>query len=185
MSFLKNIFGYKRSFAAILTSTQNKIFNIYGLVQPTDAQKMKAFFYLCIAGIAILNDMGRGRLPHSVIDKLVEETRELTKPLRMQICELSNNEEQLAKILSDFPNDLEITETTAVNGLAAFEAMYFSMGRELMNDILTHNQGDFGIEGYAAIVVAHEIFGEERAKQNWMEFWVEFNNFIDELIKTI
>jgi hypothetical protein len=185
MSFLKNIFGGKKSFASILVSTQNKIFNIYGVTKPTDAQKMKASVYLCISGIAILNDLSRGRLPHGVIDKLVEETRELTKPFRMRVGELSNTTEQLKKILCDFPNELQISESTTVNGLAAFEAMYFSMGEELMNEIIRHNQGPMGTPGYAAIVVADGIFGEGKAKQKFMEVSMELLKFTKALAEAI
>lgn len=182
MNFLESIFGGKKSFSSILVSTQNNIFIIYGVTQPSDAQKMKASVYLCISGIAILNDLGGGRLRH-VIDKLVEETRELTKPLRMRVGELSNSAEQLKKIVSDFPNDIQITESTTVNGLAAFEALYFSMGEDLMNDILRHNKGPMGTPGYAAIVVADGIFGEGKAKQKFMEVSMELLNFTKELAK--
>ena len=184
MSFLKNMFAGKKSISSILVSTQNKIFNIYGVAQPSDAQKMKASVYLCISGIAILNDLGGGHL-RDVIDKLVEETRELTKPLRMRVGELSNNAEQLKKIISDFPKNIQITESTTVNGLAAFEALYFSMGEELMNDIISHNQGPMGTPGYAAIVVADGIFGEGKAKEKFMEVSMELLNFTKELSEAI
>lgn len=184
VSFLKKFFGGKKSFASVLVSTQNKIFSIYGVTQPSDAQKMKASFYLCISGIAILNDLGGGRL-RDVIDMLVEETKELTKPLRMRVGELSNGADQLKKIISDFPNELHITESTTVNGLAAFEALYFSMGEELMNDILRHNKGPLGTPGYAAIVVADGIFGEGKARQNFMEVSMELVSFTKELADVI
>lgn len=133
MSIFSKVFGGKKSITSVLLSTQNKIFDIYGLANPTDAQKMKASFYLCISGIAILNDLGGGQLRHA-IDKLVNETKELTKPLKMQVGDLANNAEQLEKIISDFPSQYQITESTIINGLAAFEALYFSMGQELVTD---------------------------------------------------
>lgn len=165
-------------------STQEGIFDIYGVDQPTDAQKMKASVYLCISGIAILNDLGGGQLRRA-IDRLVEETRELTKPLSMRVEELSNNTEQLEKILADFPKEIEITGSTKVNGLAAFEALYFSMGEELMNDILSHKGGPMGVPGYAAIVVADGIFGEGRSKENFMEVSMQLLNFMKKLIEVI
>jgi len=184
MSFFKKIFGGKRSITSVILSSQNKIFDIYSVTHPTDAQKMKASVYLCISGIAILNDLGGGQLRHA-IDNLVNETRELTKPLRMRVGELANNAEQLEKIISDFPSAIQITESTTVNGLAAFEAMYFSMGQDLMNDILTHNQGPMGAPGYAAIVVADGIFGEGKAKDKFMEVSMELLNFTKELAEVI
>ena len=116
---------------------------------------------------------------------MVNETRELTKPLRMRVGELANNAEQLEKIIFDFPGDIQITGSTTVNGLAAFEAMYFSMGQNLMNDILTHNQGPMGTPGYAAIVVADGIFGEGKAKDKFMEVSMELLNFTKELTEAI
>lgn len=184
MSFFKKVFGGKKGISSVLVNTQNKIFSIYGVTHPTDAQKMKASVYLCIAGIAILNDLGGGRLRHA-IDKLVEETKELTKPLKMRVGELSNTAEQLRRIHSDFPKDIQITEATTVNGLAAFEALYFSMGEELMNDILSHNQGPMGASGYAAIVVADGIFGKGKSKENFMEVSMELLDFTKELVDAI
>ncbi len=184
MNFFKKVFGGKRSITSVMLSTQNKIFDIYSVAHPTDAQKMKASVYLCISGIAILNDLGGGQLRHA-IDNLVNETRELTKPLRMRVGELANNAEQLEKIISDFPGDIQITGSTTVNGLAAFEAMYFSMGQDLMNDILTHNQGPMGTPGYAAIVVADGIFGEGKVEDNFLEVAMELLNFTKELTEAI
>ena len=180
MSFFKKIFGGKKSITSVMLSTQNKIFGIYSVAHPTDAQKMKASVYLCISGIAILNDLGGGQLGHA-IDNLVRETREITKPLRMRVGELANNTAQLEKIISDFPGNIQITGSTTVNGLAAFEAMYFSMGQDLMNDILTHNQGPMGTPGYAAIVVADGIFGAGKSKDKFMEMSVALLNFTKDL----
>jgi hypothetical protein len=184
MGFFKKVFGEKKSFSSVLLDTQNRIFTLYGVGHPTDAQKMKASVYLCIYGMAILNDLGGGHL-RDAIDKLVEETRELTKPLRMRVGELANNAEQLEMIMSYFPSEIEITESTTVNGLAAFEAMYFSMGQELMTDIISHNKGPFGAPGYAAIVMADGIFGEGKAKEKFREVSIELMNFMKELSEAI
>jgi hypothetical protein len=184
MSFLKKVFGGKKSITSVILSTQNKIFDIYSVAHPTDAQKMKASVYLCISGIAILKDLGGGQLRHA-IDNLVNETRELTKPLRMRVGELANNAGQLEKIISDFSGTPQITGSTTVNGLAAFEAMYFSMGQDLMNDILTHNKGPMGTPGHAAIVVADGIFGEGKAREKFMEVSMELLNFTKELAEAI
>ena len=59
MSFFKKVFGGKKSITSVMLSTQNKIFGIYSVAHPTDAQKMKASVYICISGIAILNDLWR------------------------------------------------------------------------------------------------------------------------------
>ena len=184
MGLFGGIFGGKKTIVSVLTNTQNNIFSLYGVSQPTDAQKMKASVYLCISGMAILNDLGGGRLQHA-IDALVKETRELTKPYSMRVDELSNNDEQLKKILSDFPQEAQVIGTTRVNGLGAFEALYFSMGKELMNDILAHTGGPMGAPGYASVVVVDGIFGEGKSKEHFMEASMELLNFTKELSKVI
>lgn len=184
MSFFKKVFGRKKSFTSAILSTQNKIFDIYSVVHPTDSQKMKASVYLCISGIAILNDIGRGRLRNS-IDDLVNETKELTKPLMMRVDELANDAEQLDKIISEFPEDAQVIGSTTVNGLAAFQAMYFSMGKDLMSDFIAHNQGPMGAPGYSAIVVANGIFGEGKSKDKFMEMSMILLNFTNDLIESI
>jgi len=184
MGFLSKIFGGKKTITSVLTCTQNNIFELYGEVEPTDAQKMKASVYLCLSGMAILNDAGGGKLQNA-IDALVNETRELTKPYSMRVQELSNNDEQLEKILSDFPAEAQVTGATRVNGLAAFEALYFSMGKELMNDIISHTGGPMGIPGYASIVVADGIFGEGKSKEHFIEISMELLNFMKELAEVI
>ena len=113
----------KKTIAAILVSTRRDILKIYGVIKPTDAHQMKAAVYICIAGIAILNELGGGR-SRRLIDKIVEETKELTKPLSMRVGELANSKEDLGKILAGFPKALGIIESTTLNGLAAFEALY-------------------------------------------------------------
>ena len=165
----KKAFGGKKSFSSVLTDSQNRIFYLCNVHHPTDAQKMKVSFYLCVFGMAMLNDLG-GEYLCDAIDKLVEETKELTKPLRMRVGELANNAEQLEMIMSYFPSEWKITESTTVNGLAAFEAMYFSMGQGLMTHMISHNRGPRGEPGYtaldAAILVADGIFGEGKSREN-------------------
>ena len=184
MSFFSKVFGRKKTITSVILNTQSRIFEIYSVSHPTDAQKMKASFYICISGIAILNHFGNVQMKHG-IDNLVNETRDLTKSLTVKVSELANNMEQLEKITSGFPSDTEITESTNVNGLAAFDAMYFSMGHDLMNDILMHSKGPMGLPGYASIVVADGIFGEGESKDKFMEISMELLNFTKELAKAI
>jgi hypothetical protein len=184
MGILNRFFGGGKSIASVLISTQNNIFGVFGVAQPTDAQKLKASVYLCISGIAILNYLGGGK-PHYAIDSMVDETRELTRPFSMQAKELSNNGQQLEKILAGFQGEAQVTESTRVNGHAAFEALYFSMGEELVSDILTHKGGPMGITGQAAIVVADGIFGEGKSKESFTEVSMKLQKFTNELIEVI
>ena len=194
MSFLNKLFGNKgnKNLALILMSTRRDIFNIYGVIKPTDAQKMKASVYLCIAGIAILNDLGSAIVNdlgservHRLMDKLVEETKDLTEPLSMRVGELANSKEDLEEILTDFPKEHRLNELTTLNGLGAFEALYFTKVEKLMNDILNHRGGPLGAVGYASIIVADGIFGKGKSKGHFVEVSGRLLTFMEELGEAI
>ncbi|MBZ0241818.1 MAG: hypothetical protein K8F24_01265, partial [Bacteroidales bacterium] len=59
------------------------------------------------------------------------------------------------------------------------------MGQDLMNDILTHNQGPMGTPGYAAIVVADGIFGEGKVEDNFLEVAMVLLKFARELTEAV
>lgn len=180
MGLFGNLFGSKKSYTSVLINTQNNIFNIYGVNQPTDAQKMKASVYLCIAGLAILDDLGCAKLRHSS-DRLIAEAIELTDPLSMRLEELSNNTEQLDMILSDFPKESQVTGSTNVNGLAAFKSLFSSMIETLMIDFSRYKNSPTGPAGYAPFVVGDGIFGEGRSQEHFMELTMQLANFMTEL----
>lgn len=171
------LFKKKEGFLSIIIRTQNNLFKLYGVTRPTDAQKMKASVYICISGMAFLNDLGGGVL-RNAIDQLVKDTRELTMPLsQMRVGDLANNAEQLKKILAD----LQVTEETYVNGLGAFEALYFSIGLELVTDIASHTKGPGGVIWYAAMVLAEGVFGEGKAIEHFTEVTMELTNFYKDI----
>src|SRR6266404_1503549 len=184
MSFLNNFFPKKKTILSIVESAQRDIFTIYGVAKPTDAQKMKASVYICIAGIAILNDFRGGKPLRDLIDRLVVGTKDLTKPLSMLVGELANSKEELDEILTDFPKELRMSESTRVNGLAGFEALYFTKVEKTMNDILSHKDGPFGTPGYASIVVTNGIFGSSKP-ENFMPASMRILNFAKELSEAI
>ena len=165
MSLIKKIFGKKINPRMIIKETHDEIFNILGVDAPTNAQKLNANVYLCICGIAILNEMGRGNL-NDLIDVLVSESKNLSKDLnRIKIGDLSNDADKLDKIIADissgFDDKEKINYSSGVNGLGAFEAIYFTMGQDIMKDVMSHNDGPMGIHGYSAIVIAEAILGDD------------------------
>ena len=185
MGLISKVFGKKKSISEILVNTQSNIFKTYGVAKPTDAQKMKASVYICIAGISIFNDIG-GRMLSHAIDKIVEDTRELTKSLSMRVGELSNDKEELEELLSYFlTRQLQTNDSTVINGMGGFEALYFTKVEKLMVDILSHNSGPLGTTGYAAIVVADGIFGKGMSEKHFMEVSMQLLNFRNELIEAI
>ncbi len=188
------LFGKKKAiasnrFAPLLVSTQNDIFRIYGVAKPTDAQRVKAAVYICITGIAILNDLGGGR-QRPLIDKLVDETGELTKSwerkklLRMTVGELVNSKEEIEE-LSRYCEGGGLNESTVVNGLAALDCLYNAKVEKLINDILSHKDSEFGIPGYATIVVADGIFGRGESTKHFMEVSMRLKKFTGELVECV
>jgi hypothetical protein len=178
-----NLFG-KKSISAIITNTQNNLFRLYSVRNPSDALKMKASVYLCISGIAMINKIGESggyAVLNELINKIVADTRELTKPLSMKVSELANDAQDLKLILSNFPVPMDAN--TRVNGLAAFEALYSSKVDQLIKDIMSHDGGPMGSSGYAAIVVADGIFGDGKSKDHFMEVGIEVSSFVQHLLK--
>ena len=184
MSFLNKMFGAKKTIASIVESTQRDIFKIYGVRAPTDAQKMKAAVYICIAGIAMLNNLARGPRLRTLFDKLVIETKDLTKPLSMSVGELANSTDELEAILSDFPQQLGISKSTTINGLGGFEALYFTKLEKMTKDILNHKDGPFGTPGYASIVVTNGILGEDKP-EHFMPISMRLLSFMTELSEAV
>ena len=184
MSILSKLFGNKKKFATVLVNMQGSLFRIYGVSSPSDAQKMKSAVLLCVTAMAILNNLA-GVKARPTIDRLVNETREFTKPLSMRIEELAKGKAELEKILAQFPSEGQVTGSTRVNGLAGFEALYFGIGEELMNDMLAHREGPNGVLGYATIAVVDGIYGDGESKKHYMEVKMAFLNFTQDLTKVI
>jgi hypothetical protein len=186
MGILNNIFGKKKTFAGAIERTQGNIFPLYRVAEPTDAQKMRASFRLCVAGMAILNECGAATKRPDLIDRLVEETKELTKPLSMPLGELAINDIELEIMLAEFHEVPGINKNTILNGLAAMDAMYFSQGEILMNDILDHRDGPFGgTAAYASIVIGDRIFGPGKSTDHFLELSEAVIAFAKELGEAI
>jgi hypothetical protein len=170
----------RQNVGALLTDTVAAIFSIYGVSDPTDAQKMKAYFYLCAAAMAIVNDSAGGGL-QQLFDHLLDETKELTKSLSMRIDELSSDSGDLRELLAAFPRQLQLTGSTTVNGLAALDALCHTKLEAIATDILNHTGGPFGAAGYAAIVVIDGAIGKGKSIEHFPEVSMLFLAFTREL----
>ena len=176
MGMFGKLFGGGKTFAPILIRTRKNIFQIYGVQNPTDAQVMRASFHLCIAGMAILNDFG-GPGVRGPISKLVEETSDLMQSLSMRPLDLSLDQETVEACVQSSPSNLHVSQSTQINGLVAFNALYQTQGEALIREILEHKDGPMGTPGYAAIKVAEGIFGLEGARKHFMELSMEMLSF--------
>lgn len=186
MGLINKIFGRKKSIVEIIVDTQSNIFKTYEITKPTDAQKMKAFAYISIAGTAICKDIGGRMLSHAA-QKMIEDTSELTKSLSMRVGELSNDKEELEELLSYFftHHQRQINDSAVINGMEGFEALYCTKVEKLVADILRYNSGSLGATGGAAIVVADGIFGKGMSEKHSWEVSMHLHNFRKELIEAI
>lgn len=167
MSFLKNLFGSRTNVASLLVNAQNQIFELYEVSQPTDAQKLRSLFYLGVAGLAILNDVGQGSL-NDQMDKLVEGAGQLANPLSVRVGALVDGKEELGGLLKGFPAQANVNAQTLVNGHAAFGALYATRGELMMSKILEKRGNPQGMAGSAAIVVGDGIFGPGRGRDHFV-----------------
>ncbi len=184
MGFLNKVFGRQNDIASTLVNVQNNIFNIYGIQKPTDAQKVKASVYICIASMAIFNIVRNDDSKFLLINKLVEASGDLTKPLHLRVWDLANSEDELQELLSSFPEHIKVEESTILNGLAAFEALYSTKGERLMTTILTLSRTGSDITNdvvdYASMVVANELFRDIEPSRRLMDISLQFMKFVME-----
>jgi hypothetical protein len=191
MGFFNNLFGSstKKTISAVITNTQDNIFKIYRVRNPSDALKMKASVYLCISGIASINEVQiknhkwSASVMKMIIDKIVNDSRKLTEPLSTKVSDLANNEEDLKLILSFFP--IAIGKNDKLNGLAAFEALYLSKVEPLMESMHERRGDSVGLIRYSALVVQDGIFGADQSSEHFMEMCMEMGKFHLKLAEAI
>ena len=185
MGLFGNLFSKKKTFHEVITKTSNEIFSLYRVNNPTDAEKMKSSFYLCIAGMAMFNDAVGGALAAVQIDKLILQTKEMTESLNFRVGDIAADQSDVDVLLSDFPPQIKADERTKINGLAGFEALYFSKGQLLMGKIMNTKGGPLGLVGIASVVVVDGIFGENKSRDHFMENVAIISNFNKELFSSV
>ncbi|MGH8277979.1 MAG: hypothetical protein ACRETQ_00205 [Gammaproteobacteria bacterium] len=177
------MFRRKKRVRSMIAGAQAEIFRAYGVLNPPNAQKMKAYVYICIAGIGILNGIG-GEGLRDVISKIVWETKELAKSLQsVRVENLANDRKELEDILTDFPEG--VVAATTVNGLAAFDALYRTKVKRLVIDNSNQTGNKWLMPGYAAIVVGDGIFGEGKYGDHYVELEMAVNKFMRALATLI
>jgi hypothetical protein len=144
MGLLSSLFGIKKK-------SNVEVFRLYAEkildeteIPKTDANKLKVTVYLLLAQLGILNVVGDGKaIPF--LNNLAQDAKDSIKNLPMiQIKDLAKNDEELQKILSDFPASFNFDGDVKVDVLAAFEAIYFSHVEEIVAEIVnTNKQGVF------------------------------------------
>ena len=162
------------SYATLLLETAN--------IKDTNANKLKATVYLCIAQIACLHTVSNGATA-SFIDAMVEDVKKSILELKMKVKDLALTDTELKKILSDFPPQAKVDGETTINGLAAFEAIYFQYVEELMNEITNHTGGPMGAHGFASIKILEALRGKDKAQDKMIEVSMLISQMTGEVIK--
>jgi len=176
----------EKSFIEALEKMQIKIFDIFNIKNNNEDLKLKCIFYLCIGGVAILNDLG-GKNPKikSAIDSLVNDSKKITKSLTAKVKNIVNDEFELVEILKNFPLEAEVDGETTVNGLAGFEALYFINAEKIILDIQNNSNGSYGVVGYTGLAISNKIFGKEKTKLNLKELTLLMPKFVDDLVNSL
>lgn len=116
-----------------------------------------------------------------ISDELVSDVMELAKSLRMPVRRLANSPQQLEEILSRFPPDSQVTKSTTVSGLLAFNPMYSQLGPDAFTNMVQAALEPGRIPDYAAVFVTKGIFGVESQKKNLIEVSSLLNVFRNSL----
>jgi len=168
MGIFDSLFGAKESFGAHIMRTQRTIFRAYGVPTPTASQNFRASYALCIAGISILN-VAKGAGSRRYADTLLRETHGLIKNLQFPAGELTLDRADLSMMLSDFPAQVAINQSTIINGTAGLDAAINTVGQRHMVRVLEKSRGPFGLPASAGLYVGDFIFGEGKSEDNFME----------------
>jgi hypothetical protein len=152
-------------------------------VKVTDANRLKATIYLCFSQMACLHVLSKGASAR-FIDAMVEDVKKSILALKIKVKDLAQSEAELKRILSDFPKEAGVDGETTVNGLAAFEAIYFQYVEEVTKDIASHAGGPMGPHGYASIKFLEALKGEDNASDGMFEVSMLMTEMTGAVIKS-
>lgn len=152
-------------------------------IKNTDANILKTTVYLCFAQIACLNVATEGK-SRSFMDNMVEDAKNSTLELKMRVKELAQSDDELEKILSDFPAEADVDGDTTINGLAAWNAIYFTYVEEIVLEISNRSNGPLGSYGYAAIKVLEALRGNGQGKDDFMDVSFLITEMTGKVIKS-
>ena len=152
-------------------------------VPNNDANILKTTVYLCFAQIACLNVATQGK-SRVFMGNMVEDAQNSVLALKMRVRELAQNDEELERILSDFPAEADVDGDTNINGLAAWNAIYFTYVEEIVLEISNRSKGPLGPYGYAAIKVLEALRGKGQGKDDFMDVSFLITEMTGKVIKS-
>ena len=148
-----------------------------------DANILKTTVYLCFAQMACLHVATEGK-SRVFIDNMVEDAKNSVLALKMRVKELAQSDDELEQILSDFPAEADVDGDTNVNGLAAWNAIYFNYVEEIVLEISNRSNGPLGPYGFAAIKVLEALRGKGNSEDNFMDVSFLITEMTGKVIKS-
>jgi hypothetical protein len=183
MKFFSNLFGSKDNSNVFVYSEYAKKILAESKLQINDANLLKATVYLCFAQIACLNSISAEKT-RPFIDNMVEDAKSSVLSLSMKVGDLALSDDELAKILKEFPKEASVDKETKINGLAAWEVIYFGFAKEVIIEIANRGKGGpMGVHGYGAVKLLEALRGEGQARDNFMEVTMLLNEMTGKVIK--
>jgi hypothetical protein len=114
---------------------------------------------------------------------MIEDVQEITSNLSMIVSELANSDEELEKILLFFDEEHGVDKDTRINGVAAFDAIYFTWFKEIIADIYHHRGDGSNVFPYASIVVLEALMGKDKAEDKFIEVSIIITKMMGDVIK--
>ena len=183
MGFFSNLFGKKDNSNVFVYSQYAKKVLEAADIQINDANLLKVTVYLCFAQTACLHSISAEKT-RPFIDNMVEDAKNGILSLKMKVGDLANSDDELAKILEDFPPEANVDEVTTINGLAAWNAIYLGFAGEVIVEIANRGQGGpMGAHGYAAVKLLEALRGEGQGRENFMEVTILLQEMTGKVIK--
>jgi hypothetical protein len=176
-----NIFG-KESVESIISKAELSILKVYGINEPSPAQKFMCSLSLGIAAMGILSTVGKGRL-NSLMDEVSDVAYNSTKFLSFRINEITADEDDLEEIFSMMPPDMDGDTSIKINGGVAFPALFNSKGPKLMQEIKNKSTGPMGPTGFASIVIGDLMVGSEESEPYFMDINFILSEMTQKLVK--
>jgi hypothetical protein len=183
MNFLSKMFGKKekKSNVDVYSDYASQLLSVANL-NFTDANILKSTVYLCFAQIACIDVISKGK-SRLFIDAMVEDAKQSVLSLSVKVKDLAISQEELERLLSDFPKEADVDENTIVNGLAAWNAIYFEYAEEIIVTIANVGDGPLGVHGSAAIKILEALRGKGESRENFMEVSFLLTEMTGEVIR--
>lgn len=115
---------------------------------------------------------------------MVEDAEKSVSELKMRVKELAQSNDELERILSDFPDEADVDGDTTINGLAAWNAIYFTYVEEIILEISNRSNGPLGPYGYAAIKVLEALRGKGQSEDGFMDVSFLITEMTGKVIKS-